>query len=106
MLSTPSGSRRSRHPDHLSTSEWKPISGRVALDPFNPLNSVSGLAGGANTNYFSVPAGGYNAAGQPTQLTYGNGIQGLLGYNDHMQVSSIEYKTSAGADLLNLSAYN
>jgi len=50
------------------------------------------------------PSGSYNAASQPTTLTYGSGVQATIGYNSRLQLGTLDYKLGA-TDLLNLT-YN
>ena len=62
------------------------------------LNSIAD----ATTTYLNVPTGGYWGSGLIHQMNYGSGVQGIFGYNDHLQMNSINYALGANT-LLNLS---
>lgn len=79
-------------------------SGRVVTYDFDPIGRATSVASG-DTTYLSVPlSNGYNAADQPLNLTYGNNVQAALGYNDHLQLTSLSY-TQGTTSLLGLT-YN
>ncbi len=79
-------------------------SGRVVQQNYDGLGRLGAIMSGSTT-YLSVPAsGGYNSAQLPLTLNYGSGVAGAFQYNDHLQMSSLNYSLN-GASLLNLS-YN
>jgi YD repeat-containing protein len=83
-----------------------PSTHTVALnhDSIGRLCSIgtSGSTCTAGTQYLSNLT--YNAADEPLGMTMGNGVQGSLTYNDHLQLSTLRYfKTGAASDVLNLS---
>src|SRR5262249_2999806 len=52
----------------------------------------------------SVNAGGYNAAGMPLAIPYGNSVVGSFGYNNRLQMTSLQYgKPAPATPLLSLS---
>ncbi len=76
-------------------------SGRVVQQSYDPIGRLSQITS-AGTNYLSNLA--YNAAFQPTAMTYGNGVQGSFGYNVRLQLATLAY--SSGATTLFSLAYN
>lgn len=74
-------------------------SGRVVSTSYDPIGRLTQIAT-AGTNLISNLA--YNGADLPQSLNYGNGMQGQLGYNDHLQIQSLKY-TQGASDLLDLS---
>ncbi len=76
-------------------------SGRVVQQSFDPIGRLSQITS-AGTNYLSNIA--YNAAFEPTAMTYGNGVQGSMGYNARLQLATLAY--SSGATTLFSLAYN
>jgi RHS repeat-associated protein len=48
-------------------------------------------------NIFSINPGGYNAAGLPVTVPYGNSVTGSFGYNNQLQLSSLQYGKAAPA---------
>jgi len=70
---------------------------------YDAVGRVSAIRGNGN-QYLSAPAGSYNAAGLPASLTYGSGVTAALGYNNRLQVSTLDYAKGT-TDLLNLT-YN
>jgi RHS repeat-associated protein len=74
--------------------------GRVVAQNVDNIGRLSSIASGG-TNYLSGLS--YNAAGETLALTLGNNVQGVFGYNDHLQVSSLRYfKSGSSTDILNL----
>ena len=75
-------------------------SGRVVNQNYDVVGRIQSVASGG-TSYLTVNT--YNAAMQPTAVSYGNQVQGAFGYNDHLQLQSLRYfKTGASSDILNL----
>ena len=75
-------------------------SGRVVTQNIDNIGRLSSIASGSTTYLSGIT---FNAAGNALGLTLGNGVQGTLGYNDHLQISSLRYfKSGASTDILNL----
>lgn len=77
-------------------------SNRVVINSYDAVGRLSSVQSNGST-YFT--ANSYNAAGQLLSFSYGNAVQGSLGYNDHQQLNSVRYSQSGAAvgNLLNLS---
>jgi RHS repeat-associated protein len=83
-------------------------SGRVVRPGYDGVGRLAQVADAANpTPYLSVNSADYNGAGEIKKMVLGNGITGLFGYNDHLQLNTIRYYNPAAptgtADVLNLS---
>jgi RHS repeat-associated protein len=70
---------------------------------YDPIGRLQQL-GTASQNILSINAASdYSAAGMPLLVTYGNNIKGTFGYNNQLQLSSIQYSAAApAAPLLSL----
>lgn len=74
---------------------------RVVSQNYDAIGRPSSIADGTTT-YLSGLS--FNAAGEALGFTYGNGVQAALGYNDHLQISTLRYfKSGNSSDVLNLS---
>ncbi|MGH9568925.1 MAG: RHS repeat-associated core domain-containing protein, partial [Candidatus Angelobacter sp.] len=87
--------------DQLTTITYP--SGRIVQQNYDVMGRLGSIMSGGTT-YLSVPANGYNSAQLPMALNYGSGVAGTFQYNDHLQMSSLNYALGAST-LLNLS-YN
>lgn len=76
-------------------------SGRVVKPDYDAIGRISQVTDAANHYLTGM---NYNSAQLPTGFNYGNGVAAAFGYNDHLQLSSLNYTNAAGA-LLNLT-YN
>jgi hypothetical protein len=63
------------------------MKGRRSLYPIGRLTQIA--SGG--TNYLTVNSADYNAASEPSKVTYGNTVQGNFGYNARLQLQSLSY---------------
>jgi RHS repeat-associated protein len=74
---------------------------RVVQQGYDSAGRLTSIAS-AETTYVSVaPTNGFNASQQPLNISYGSGVTGAFGYNDHLQMSSLAY-TEGSNTLLNL----
>jgi RHS repeat-associated protein len=83
-------------------------SGRIVNPGYDAVGRLAQVADTTNsTPYMSVNGSDYNGAGEIKKMVLGNGITGLFGYNDHLQVNTIRYYNPTAptgtADVLNLS---
>ncbi len=76
-------------------------SGRAVAQTFDAIGRLNQIQSGG-TNYLTVSSADYNAAFEPTKVTYGNGVQGNFSYNARLQLASLSY-TKPGATLFSLS---
>ncbi|HWX54355.1 MAG TPA: RHS repeat-associated core domain-containing protein [Verrucomicrobiae bacterium] len=80
--------------------------GRVVAQDYDAIGRLCavGTTGSTCTSGTTYLTGlSYNAAGETTGLSLGNGAQGSFGYNDHLQMSSVRYsKSGNSSDILNL----
>jgi RHS repeat-associated protein len=90
------------------TTSIKYPSGRIVNPGYDGVGRLAQVADATNPSpYVSVNSADYNGAGEIKKLVLGNGITGLLDYNDHLQMSTIRYYNPTAptgtADVLNLS---
>jgi RHS repeat-associated protein len=83
-------------------------SGRIVNPGYDAVGRLAHIADSVNpTPYVSVNSADYNGAGEIKKVVLGNGITGLFGYDDHLQLSTIRYYNPTAptgtADVLNLS---
>jgi YD repeat-containing protein len=73
---------------------------RLVQQAYDAVGRLTSIAS-AGTTYISVaPTNGFNASQQPLNISYGSGVTGAFGYNDHLQMSSLAY-TKGSNTLLN-----
>jgi RHS repeat-associated protein len=84
-------------------------SNRVINQTYDPVGRLNQIADSATpaTPYLAIDPADYSGAGKVKKLTFGNNVQGLFSYNDHLQLATLRYFNPAAPsgtpDLLNAS---
>jgi RHS repeat-associated protein len=83
-------------------------SNRVINQTYDPLGRLRQIADSTTpaTPYLAIDGADYSGAGKVKKITFGNNVQGLFSYNDHLQLATLRYfnptAPSGTPDLLGL----